>query len=147
MRSLFAIGISAWLVVIAIWVFVPKTDFDKLEGAMFDNLRYDGLMIECIPTDETVKQQYEIGKYSVEDLEIVSSGEHEFIVYECTAEDPITRETYPLHIEITTGADLYLYWSTCNADRLILRASVVFYNSKNDIVLEETLECVNEFSI
>ncbi|MXZ55259.1 MAG: hypothetical protein F4227_00040 [Gammaproteobacteria bacterium] len=147
MTSLFAIGIAAWLAVIAIWVFVPKTDFAKLEGEMFDNVRYDGLTIECIQTDEIVTQKYQIGKYSFEDTEIVASGENEHIVFECTATDPIARKTYPVNIEVTTGADLYLYWSTCNVDDLIMKASVVFYNSKNDIVLEETLECVNEFSI
>ena len=145
-RSLFAIGIAAWLVVIAIWVFVPKTDFDHLEGEMLDSVRYDGLTIECIPTDETVKNQYPIGKYSSEDIEIVSSGEQEFIVFECTAKEPFTGKAYPINIEVTAGADLYLYWSTCDIDGLNMRASVVFYNSKPDIVIEETLECVDELS-
>ena len=145
-RSLFAIGIAAWLAVIAIWVFVPKTDFDQLEGEMLDSVRYDGLTIKCIPTDETVTHQYPIGKYSAEDIEIVSSGEQEFIVFECTAKEPFTGKAYPINIEVTAGADLYLYWSTCDIDGLNMRASVVFYNSKPDIVIEETLECVDELS-
>lgn len=145
-RSLFAIGIVAWLVVVAIWVFVPRTDFDKLEGEMLDNLRYDGLAIECVQTDETVKQSYEIGKYSSEDEEFVISGENEFIVFECTAKDPIARKTYQLNIEVTAGADLYLFSNTCKLDGRIMRASVVFYNSVPDIVIEETFECVDEFS-
>ena len=146
MRSVFAIGIAAWLAVIAIWVFVPKTDFDKLEGEMLDNVRYDGLMIDCIRIDETINQRYEIGEHSYEDLEIVTFGEHEFVVFECTAEKPFTGKIYPLNIEVTAGADLYLYWSTCNVDGLIMKASVVFYNSEHDIVIEESFECVDERS-
>ena len=133
-RLLVIIGTCVCSLVIAVLLFVLNRSINEIES-----VRYDGLTIECIQTDKTVvAQEYSLGIVSVKT---------EHIVFECTASDPNNGTTYPLNIEVSTGAALYVHWTSCDRDGRILKASVEFSHSARDIVLEETLECVEDSSI
>lgn len=130
-RLLVVIGTCACSVVIAVLLFVLNRSSNEIESVI-----YDGLNIECIQTDETVvAHQYSAGIVSVKT---------EYIVFECKGTDPDNGTTYPIDLEISAGADLYLHWVTCDRDGRILKASVEFNDSAHDIVFEETLECVED---
>lgn len=132
-KLLVIIGTCACSVTIAVLLFVLSRSSKEI-----DSVRYDGLTIECIQTDKTVvAHEYSVGIVSVKT---------EHIVFECTATDPDNGTTYPIDIEVTSGARLYLHWSTCDRGGRILKASVEFNDSARDIVLEETLECVEDSS-
>ena len=134
-KPIYLLGAVSCLIaiVVMVWIlFWSRDDSELMKGT------HGKLEVDCIKTDETVTLQQYVGEYLLT---------NEFIVYECIAKDPKSGRTHPLNIDVTLGADLYLYWMTCRLDGLKMKATVEFNDTGYDVVLDESLECIADESI